>query len=69
MATKTKNVRVSTGTKATVLRLAKTVGGLFASGVSIMIFTGTATVMTMIATAVAGAAFAALVFAATRLDD
>lgn len=69
MATKTINARVTVGTKATVLRLAKTVGGLFASGVSIMIFTGTATVMTMIATAVAGAAFAALVFAATRLDD
>ena len=68
MATKTKKARV-TGTKAALLRLAKTVGGLYASGVALMIHTGSVSVMTIIATFVAGASFAALVYAATRLDD
>lgn len=68
MATKTKKARF-TGTKAALLRLAKSVGSLFASGLALMIYHGEATGLTITATLVAGAAFAALVYAAVRLED
>ena len=52
-----------------MLRLAKVVGGLYALGVGMMIKTGSASVMTIVATVVAGASYAALLYAAKRLDD
>ena len=68
MATKTKKARFA-GIKASLLRLAKIVGGLYALGVGMMIKTGSASTISIIATLVAGGSYAALLYAARKLDD
>ena len=65
---KSKKARFA-GAKAALLRLAKAVGGLYVSGIGIMIYTGTFSTVSFIATALAGVSFAALIYTAVRLDD
>ena len=68
MATKSKKAGHA-GVKAALLRLAKVVGGLYALGVGMMINSGSASTLTIIATVVAGVSYAVLLYAAKRLDD